>query len=324
MKVFVTGVSGCIGVSVTRGLIRNGHEVIGVDTQVMPMAISDNNFMHLSGSILDKTFLRDALKGCDAVVHLAAHLGVKRTEKNRLRCLDINIDGTRNVLEAAQSVGTVKKFIFASSSEVYGEPIANPVTEQSITQGKTIYAISKLAGEELTRAFGEELGAFDTCILRFFNTYGVGQVGQFVITRFVNNMLMDKPPVINGKGDQLRSYCFAEDTARAVLLALENPKSSGKTYNIGNSSEPITILELAKKIINLGGKCDSLVPKLLGDSYGDRDKSREIFFRHADTSLAKDELGFEAEISLDVGLKSLISAGVGKKDWGTYENDYEH
>jgi UDP-glucose 4-epimerase len=290
----------------------------------MPVAINDSNFTHILGSILDKTFLRDALRDCDSVIHLAAHLGVKRTEKNRLRCLDINVDGTRNVLEAAQGARTVRKFIFASSSEVYGEPISNPVTEQSITQGKTVYAISKLAGEELTKAFGEELKAFDTCILRFFNTYGIGQVGQFVITRFVNNVLSGKSPIINGAGDQLRSYCFAEDTARAVVLALQNPSSSGKIYNIGSSVEPITILDLAKKIISLSPSNSSLKPSVLGNSFGDRDKSREIFFRHADTSLARQELSFQANISLDEGLKKLIDAGIGKKDWGTHEKNYEY
>jgi UDP-glucose 4-epimerase len=322
MKILITGVSGCIGNAVAKELLAKGYDVIGIDTQVLNKNFQNSKFKFINGSILDKTFLRDAVAGCDAVVHLAAHLGVKRTEVNRLRCLDINVDGTKNVLEAAHSTGTVKKFIFASSSEVYGEPIENPVSENSITQGKTIYAISKLAGEELVKAYQQELKAFDTCVLRYFNTYGPGQVGQFVITRFLNRVLNNKSPIINGAGDQLRSYCFSRDTARATVQALENKECSGITLNIGNSYEPITLLELANKIIKLAGK-EGLEPKILGDKFGDRVGDREINYRFSDTSLAEKVLKFKAETSLDSGLRELIEAGLAKDTWDTYEKDYD-
>lgn len=322
MKILITGVSGCIGNAVANELLAKGYDVIGIDTQAFNKNFQNSKFKFINGSILDKTFLRDAVTGCDAVVHLAAHLGVKRTEVNRLRCLDINVDGTKNVLEAAHSSGTVKKFIFASSSEVYGEPIENPVSENSITQGKTIYAISKLAGEELVKAYQQELKAFDTCVLRYFNTYGPGQVGQFVITRFLNRVLNDESPIINGTGDQLRSYCFSRDTARATVQALENKECSGITLNIGNSYEPITLLELANKIIKLAGK-EGLEPKILGDKFGDRVGNREINYRFSDTSLAEKVLKFKAETSLDSGLRELIEAGFAKDTWDTYEKDYD-
>ena len=321
MKILVTGVSGCIGTAVADELLNKGYEVIGIDNQTCNKDFHNEKFRFINGSILDKIFLGDVVTDCDAVIHLAAHLGVKRTEVNRLRCLAINIEGTKNVLEASQNSGTVKKFVFASSSEVYGEPIENPVSEKSITQGKTIYAISKLAGEELVKAYQQELKAFDTCVLRYFNTYGPGQVGQFVITRFLNRVLNDEPPFINGTGDQLRSYCFSRDTAKGTVLAMENNECRGMTINIGNSYEPITLFELANKIIKLAGK-DGLKPKILGDKYGDRIKDREINYRFSDTSLAEKVLGFKAETSLDSGLKELIEEGLTKDTWDTFEKDY--
>lgn len=323
MKILVTGVSGCIGTAVAKELLRKGYEVIGLDSQALDKNFTHEKLKFVNGSILDTTFLRDIIHECDAVIHLAAHLGVKRTEINRLRCLDINVEGTKNVLEAARSSGTVKKFVFASSAEVYGEPLKNPVTEDSITQGKTIYAISKLAGEELVKAYQDELGAFDTCILRYFNTYGPGQVGQFVITRFLNKVLNDEQPIINGTGEQLRSYCNSKDTANATVLALENDKSNGMTFNIGNSYEPITLLDLANRIIQLAGKENQLKPKVLKDKFGDRITNREINYRFSDTSLAESILKFKAEISLDSGLQELIDIGFAKETWETYEKDYD-
>lgn len=321
MRVFLTGVSGCVGSAVSRELLARGHSVVGVDLQPPVVQHDSPNFKFIYGSILDRTFLRDAIRGSDSVIHLAAHLGVNRTEVNRLRCMDINIDGTKNVLEAAHATGSVNRFIFASSSEVYGEPIENPVTEESITQGKTIYAISKLAGEQLVTAYDKELNAFGTTILRYFNTYGVGQIGQFVISRFINKVLSNEPPIVNGLGNQLRSYCNASDTARATVMALENDVSIGKTYNIGNSNEPITILELANLIIRLSPN-KHLVPNILEDSFSDRDEGREIYFRHADTSKALIELGFEADVSLERGLRQVLDAGALRPDWGTYERSY--
>ena len=153
-----------------------------------------------------------------------------------MRCLEINIDGTKNVLEASVSYG-VKKIIFASSSEVYGEPIKNPISENDITQGKTVYATSKIAGEELVKAFYEEFGTFNYSILRYFNTYGPNQVAQFVIPKFIRNVMNNQAPEIYGDGTQLRGYTFSKDTATATVDTLLTNKTNGYILNIGNSDQ---------------------------------------------------------------------------------------
>ena len=117
-----------------------------------------------------------------------------------------------------------------------------------MTQGKTVYGISKLAGEEMGKAYHADFGTFEYSILRYFNSYGPYQIGQFVITRFVTNVTQNKAPVVFGDGQQIRSYCHASDTARATVLVFSE-SASQMTLNIGNSLEPISLVDLAKKVI---------------------------------------------------------------------------
>ena len=183
---------------------------------------------------------------------MAAYLGVRRTELNKLRCIEINIDGTKNVLNAC-SLNNDKKIIFASSSEVYGEPLLNPVSEQEITKGKTVYAITKLAGEELMKAYHDEFKISYT-ILRYFNTYGPHQVSQFVIPKFIKMVRENKAPVIYGNGTQERSYNFSADSAEATIKSLYSKKTNSKVLNIGNSKELINLKDLANLVIKICGK----------------------------------------------------------------------
>ena len=142
----------------------------------------------ISGTILDRFKLNTGMKDCDIVFHMAAMLGVKRTEDNRLRCMETNVSGTDTVLSACV-FNRVNHVVFASS-EVYGEPSNNPISETDETKGKTVYAVSKLAGEELVKGYNQ-LPALIT-IVRFFNTYGEGQVAQFVLAKFVKRFWMEE------------------------------------------------------------------------------------------------------------------------------------
>lgn len=311
MRVLVTGGAGCIGLETCRQLREQGHEVHLFDLPEQVLRVKHaipQGARVFFGSILDTSSLREAAEGCDAVIHLAAYLGVARTERNRLRTLEINIDGTKNVLDVAVQ-HRLRKVVFASSSEVYGEPVENPVHEGVITQGKTVYAVSKLAGEELCRAYSQRYPELDHVVLRYFNTYGMHQVAKFVVPRFVWNVLNDKPPVINGDGRQRRSYCFAADTARATIMALAAPQANGEVVNVGSSREPVSLLELAERTIALAGKSDHLKPDVRADfARTDRKPEREIFTRFCDASKAKRLLGFEASVTLDDGLRRLIEA----------------
>ncbi len=324
-KVLVTGGAGCIGIQVCKELTRRGISVIMFD---LPEQITRNekfipsNIKIYYGSILDCSSLRDSMSGCDAIIHLAAYLGVRRTEINRLRCIEININGTKNVLDCAIQ-HRINKILYASSSEVYGEPLKNPISEESATQGKSVYAISKLAGEEIFKAYNQRYPELSFTILRYFNTYGPFQIAQFVIPKFIMMCQNNIPPVIYGDGNQTRSYSYASDSAWATVEALLSTKADGEIINIGNSRSPITLSELAKKIIRICGKEGKLKPKYKKKFINaDRTLEREIFNRFCDTKKAHQILGFTPEVSLEEGIKKVIKHGIIFPKWATTDLIY--
>lgn len=323
-KILVTGGAGCIGIQVCNQLANAGQKVVLFDLYEQINTVRDfvdERVEIFFGSILDISSIREAIRGCDGVIHLAAYLGVRRTELNKIRCLEINIDGTKNVLNAC-SLNSVKKIIFASSSEVYGEPLFNPVTEKEITKGKTIYAISKLAGEELIKAYYDEF-KINFTILRYFNTYGPHQISQFVIPKFIKMVTENKAPVIYGNGAQERSFNFSADSAKATIKCLFSKKTDSKVLNIGNSKELINLKDLANLVIKICGKSKKLKPILRGNfKNSDRKKDREINKRFCSTELAKKLIDYKPSTKLEEGLKEVLRVGVSKNKWATSEKDY--
>ena len=208
------------------------------------------DFVVTEGTILDRSGVVRAMKGCDVVIHLAAMLGVKRTEEDRLRCLEINITGSDYILNAAK-LNSIEHVVVASSSEVYGEPISNPVKETDITQGKTVYAISKLASEELAIGYAQAFPELQYTIVRFFNTYGEGQVAQFVLTKFVREVLKGRNPIVYGDGSQIRSYAHVDDITEGLVSIIESPKARNQIYNLGNGAEAMALKDLAQLVIDL-------------------------------------------------------------------------
>ena len=322
--VLVTGGAGCIGIQVCRELDRRGIEVHLLDLGEQIARVRDalpSRMKVFYGSILDVSSIREAMDGCRAVIHLAALLGVRRTEVNRLRCLEINVDGTKRVLDCAVQ-HRIKRLVFASSSEVYGEPVENPITEETITQGKTVYAISKLAGEELCIGYAQRYPELEQVILRFFNAYGPYQAAQFVLPKFIQNAMTGKPIVINGSGDQIRSYCYTEDTARGVVEALLRPEAGSQVINLGNSDRPISLKELADLVVRVSGN-PSVEIKYAGDFQGtDRHASREIHRRYCSGEKAKQLLGFESRVSLEDGIRRIIEMNSIFDKWESTELPY--
>jgi UDP-glucose 4-epimerase len=328
-KILVTGGAGCIGVPVCNELAKRGLQVVlfdlGEQIERVKSEIKSKKIITFTGSIMDSTNVREAMTGCDGVIHLAAYLGVKRTEDYKLRCLDININGTKIILDAINMNNKVKKVVFASSSEVYGEPVNNPVNEKDITQGKTVYAVSKLTGEELVKAYTEEFKKCKFTILRYFNTYGPFQIAQFVIPKFINLVKNKKRPVINGDGQQIRSFIFSEDTARATVKSLLSNKTNNKILNIGNDNAKVNLLDLANLIIKILKKEKKIKPRILNNfKQADRISKREINIRYCDTTLAKKLIDLKPEVSLENGLKKVIKVGINPDNWSTKNDGYDY
>lgn len=309
--ILVTGGAGLIGVEVCRQIAAGGGTVRLFDLEAQVDRVRSALPAEVDvrcGSIMYPDDLDEAMRGCDAVIHLAALLGVHRSESQRLRCLHINIDGTRNVLESMVKHG-VPKIVFASSSEVYGEPLHNPIRESDLTQGKTVYAVSKLAGEELCRAYAQQFGTRYT-VLRNFNCYGPFQTAQFVVPKFIHNVLQGRAPVVNGDGKQVRCYTYVEDTARVTVQCATDERSDGEILNVGKGDEPINLLDLARLVIRLAGREDRLEPEVRGGFDDvDRVREREIHHRFCDPGKAWRLLGWRAEVPLEEGIRRVIESG---------------
>lgn len=324
-KIMVTGGAGCIGLEVCRELRRRGLSVYLFDLPEQIMRAKEvipEGSVLCYGSLLDRSSIREVISQCDAVIHLAAYLGVQRTETNKLRCLEINVDGTRNILEAAIQ-HRIKKIVFSSSSEVYGDPVENPVTENTLVHGKTVYAITKLVGEELCKAYHQRYPDLHYVILRYFNAYGPHQIAQFVVPRFISEVLNDRAPQINGDGRQRRSYCYISDTAWATVESLLLTDTHGEVINVGNSQDVVSVKDLAQRIIRLAGKEGRIVPEFHPNfAHTDRDQAREIIDRFCDGRKARSLLNFSPKVSLDEGIKRVIESASLSSRWATTEFHY--
>jgi len=319
-KVLITGGGGFIGTVLAKNLKSKGLEIRLFDLdftnhKLLCEKLGDfPQVERVTGSILDSNALCNAMRGCNYVVHLAAMLGVRRTEMKRVECLNINILGTINVLEACLKE-RVEKILFTSSSEVYGEIEGLPVKEESPKNPVSIYAITKLAGEEYVKAYADRYG-LEYSIVRFFNVYGPGQVAEFVMPRFIKRVLENKPPIIYGDGSQIRSFCFVEDAVEGAVRALLNPIGDNQILNIGNDKEPISMKDLANKIIKISGK--KIEPEFIPMVESDRQSSREIRRRIPCIDKARKLLDYEPKVSLEEGIKKIIETNCIIKTW--FEN----
>lgn len=190
------------------------------------------------------------------VFHYAAVVGVKRTTDNPVMVLR-DIDGIRNVLDLSKNTG-VKRVLFSSSSEVYGEPVEIPQNERTTPlNSKLPYAIVKNIGEAFLRSYQREFG-LDYTVFRFFNTYGPKQSRDFVVSKFIRAALANEDITLFGDGLQTRTFCYIDDNIDACLNAFHGNQVVNDVVNIGSDIE-ITIKDLAKMIVELTGSSSKLV-----------------------------------------------------------------
>lgn len=294
MNITITGGSGFIGSSLVE-VLRKKHVITIFDVNKTQF----NDVTFVQGDIIDPKSTDAAIRNSDVVIHLAAALGVINTEQNPIETLDTNIFGTKNVLDACKN-NDVKKIIFSSSSEIYGEPIKIPIKETDKVLPITNYGISKLAAEEYIKAYYKNFGLRYT-ILRLFNVYGEKQRNEWVMTEFVSRAIKNQDIIIHGTGSQIRAFCHVSDTLKGFEIALE--KGDGEIFNIGNDSEPISIKKLAERIISLSNSKSSI--KLIPFEKSDRDRN-EIMNRAPSIEKAKQILGYQSKMSLDEGIKKII------------------
>ena len=211
---------------------------------------------------------------------------------------------TDNVLDACVR-NRVEHVIIASSSEVYGEPARNPIRESDPTQGKTVYAVSKLAAEELTKGYSQLYPWLHYTIVRFFNTVGPRQTGRYgmVIPTFVRQGLSGQPITVHGDGRQTRSFCHVRDVVEALLRLVPEPRAVGEVFNVGNDQE-ISIMALAERVRTLTGGRSTIVTIPYDQAYesGFEDMPRRV----PDLTKISALVGFAPRADLDDILAGVI------------------
>jgi UDP-glucose 4-epimerase len=237
------------------------------------------------------------MKGMDYVIHLAALWLLQCYEYPRA-AFAVNIRGTFNVLEVCIQ-HKVKKLIYSSSASVYEDAVEIPMTERHPYNNKTFYGATKIAGEQMCRAFHHRYG-LNYVALRYMNVYGPRQdykgVYIAVITKILDRLDQELPPIVYGDGSQSYDFVYVSDVARANICALKS-STTDKFYNIGMGAQT-TIKELCELILEITGKDYEIQFEPTGQTF--------VTNRVGSTEKAKKDLGFEAKITLEEGLRSLI------------------
>ena len=296
MKILVTGGNGFIGHTLVRNLLEQDHEVKVIDLKSIKFTHPKLEFV--IKSVLED--LRDEMEDCDIVYHLAAQLGVVYSDKQPLNTLSVNIDGTVNVFKCALKAG-VKKIVYTSSSEVYGEPRELPIKEDSPKSPVSVYGVSKLTAEMYAKGYVQE-HKMDIKPVRLFNVYGPGQGFEWVMSIFIQKVLNDRQPTVFGDGSQIRCFTFIEDIVSGIQTVMEKGKK-GEPYNIANTEE-ITMKELAELIIKVSGK--DIKPKIVGYGKDTRQREREIMKRIPSIEKLK-TLGWEPKVNIEDGVKKTFN-----------------
>lgn len=256
-KILITGADGFIGSHLTEALVRAGYETKAFvlynsfnSWGWLDSCVSDvkGKFEVFSGDIRDPYGVRTAMKGCDAVLHLAALIAIPYSYHSPDTYVDTNIKGTLNVVQAAKDLG-IKKVIHTSTSEVYGTARFVPITEDHPLQGQSPYSASKIGADQIAMSF---YNSFDTPVatIRPFNTYGPRQSARAVIPTIITQIAKGNHKIKLGAIHPTRDFNFVKDTVSGFLAALKSDKGIGQVINLGSNYE-ISVGDTVKTIAEL-------------------------------------------------------------------------
>jgi len=308
-KILVTGACGFIGSHLTEALVRAGYDV-----RAFVFYNSFNSWGWLdqaddeikksleifSGDIRDPNGVRQAVKGCDAVLHLAALIGIPYSYHSPATYIDTNVTGTLNVLQAGTDLG-VNKIVHTSTSEVYGTAQFVPITEEHPLQGQSPYSATKIAADQMALAFHR---SFDTPvnILRPFNTYGPRQSARAVIPTIISQLLSGKSDIKLGAIHPTRDFSFVSDTVDGFLAMLSADNVVGEVVNLGSNFE-ISIADTAAIIAEEVG-CDLNIEH---DDQRMRPKLSEVERLWSDNSLARELINWQPAHANISGFKEGVA-----------------
>lgn len=247
MKILITGGAGFIGSNLSKRLADDGHEVVVLDSLLRGNKLDKETFSKIrfiKGDVRDYDTVLDASTGCDLIFHFAAVLGVDIVADNPVETMDVEVIGTRNVVNAAE-VNNIKKIMYASTSGIYGHSaIESALTEEVLVDPRTSYAMAKRYNEIYLASHHEERG-INIVSLRFFNVYGWNQDNRMVIPLFFEQALAGKDITVFGSGKQTRDFTYIDDTIEACVRLMD--LNGCHIINIANEAE-WCIIDVAEKI----------------------------------------------------------------------------
>ena len=307
-QVLVTGAGGFIGSHLTEALVKVGAKVrvfIRYNSRDGRGNLEDlehgllEQIEIVAGDLRDADVIERTVKGCDAVFHLGALVGIPYSYKNPREVVETNIMGTFNVLTAARDHG-VERIVHTSTSEVYGSAFYVPIDESHPLQGQSPYSASKIGADKLAESFH---ASYDLPVVtvRPFNCYGPRQSARAVIPTLITQALACKE-IRLGNTETLRDFTFVTDTAEGFIKAAQSQEGFGKVLNIGSGRE-ISIGQLAQIIINTVQS----TAKIVVDEARVRPSRSEVTRLLADNRLAKETIGWEPSVSLEDGIKKTVA-----------------
>jgi UDP-glucose 4-epimerase len=301
--IFITGGAGFIGATLAERLVERNRVIIF--DNFSRNSLKDKNFQEhpnlttIAGDVLDFEQVCQAMQGSNIVVHCAAIAGVDTVIKSPVTTMRVNMIGSANVLEAATRLPHCDRVVCFSTSEVFGQQtFRSSETDKTVIGGvgeaRWTYAVSKLAEEHLAIAYCHEKG-LPTTVVRPFNVYGPGQVGEGALRIFVERAIKGQTIEIHGDGTQIRAWCYVDDMVDGVLLTMRHYKAIGETFNIGNQAAVTTIYGLANTIVRVLNSRSNIT--FIWKDYTD------VELRVPSVRKARELLGFEAEVDLDEGIR---------------------
>lgn len=305
-KFLVTGGAGFIGSNLVEKIVAMGHQVVVLDNfstgskeNINEFGYNDN-FLLIEGDVQQLADCQKACQGVDYVLHQAALGSVPRSIEDPIATNDSNVCGTLNMMIAARD-NNVKRFVYASSSSVYGDIEQLPKMEEYLGKPLSPYAVSKITGELYGRVFYDLFG-LPTIGLRYFNVYGKRQnpnsAYAAVIPKFIVKLLKGERPAIYGDGKQSRDFTYVENVVEANLAAcMAEQEAFGEVFNIGNEVQ-ISLNELYAKLCKA---LDVYMPPIYED-----ERCGDIKHSNADITKAKSILGYKPRYSFDEGLELCI------------------
>lgn len=314
--ILVTGADGFIGSHLTEALVRQGFKVRAFvyynsfnSWGWLDQCADDikGNFEVFPGDIRDPHGVKEAMKGCDAVLHLAALIAIPFSYHSPDTYVDTNIKGTLNVLQAARELG-VKRLIHTSTSEVYGTAQFVPITEEHPLQGQSPYSATKIAADQLAYSF---YLSFDLPVvtLRPFNTYGPRQSARAVIPTIITQIANGQPAIKLGAITPTRDFSYVQDTVAGFIAALNSDRGLGQVINLGSNFE-ISINETAQLI----AECMNTTIEISSDEERLRPENSEVERLWADNSKAKELFGWQPTYGGRHGFKRGLAETI---DWFT-------